>query len=75
MEEPIISTTQITVEEKLLLLSEETRQFTQFGLPTTENEELSIAFNVPKLITPYSTFNVFGSLNWVAEEGLLSISK
>lgn len=59
----------------MLLPNEETRQFTQFGLPTTENEELSIASNVPKLITPYSTFTVFGSLDWVAKEGLLSISK
>ncbi len=75
MEEPIISAIQITVEENLLLSSEETKQFTQFGLSTIENEELSIASNVLKLIAPYSTFNVFGSLDWVAEEGWLLISK
>jgi hypothetical protein len=75
VEEPIILAIQITVEENLLLPSEETRQFTQFGLPTIENEELSIASNVPKLIAPSSTFNVFGSLDWVAEQGWLLISK
>jgi hypothetical protein len=42
MEELIISTTQIIIEETFLLPSEETRQFTQFRLPTTKNEKLPI---------------------------------
>lgn len=40
-----------------------------------KKEELSIATNVPKLTTPDSTFNVFGSLDWVVEKGWPSVSK
>jgi hypothetical protein len=29
----------------------------------------SIATNIPKLITPKSTFNLFGTLDWVTKEG------
>jgi hypothetical protein len=69
VEEPLILTTQTIVEKTLLLPNEETKQFTQFGSQTTKNEELSIASNVLELTTPYSTFNVFGSFDWVVEEG------
>jgi hypothetical protein len=61
VEEPTLSTTQANVEKTLLSPNEEIRQSNQFGLSTTKNEELSIAINVPKLSTPYSTFNLFGS--------------
>jgi uncharacterized protein YjfI (DUF2170 family) len=42
MEELVITTTQIIVEETLLLPSEETKQFTQFRLQITKNEKLPI---------------------------------
>jgi hypothetical protein len=63
VEEPIISTIQANVEKTLLSPNEEIRQSNQFGLSITKYEEISIAVNVPKLITPYSTFNMFGSLD------------
>ncbi len=40
-----------------------------------ENEKLLIATNTPKLITLKSTFNVFGTLNWVTKEGWPLIPK
>jgi len=42
---------------------------------TTKNEELSIAINIPELVTPYSTFNVFRIIDWVAKEGWPLVSK
>ncbi len=47
----------------------------QSSLSTTKNEELSIVINIPKLVTPYSTFNVFRILEWVAKKGWPLVSK
>ncbi len=69
MEEPTVLTFKATIEETLLSPNKEVRQSTQFGSSTTKTEELSIATNVPKLTTPDSTFNLFGYLDWVVEEG------
>ncbi len=51
------------------LPSEKTKLSIQSSLSTTKNEELSIAINIRKLVTPYSTFNVFRILDWVAKKG------
>jgi hypothetical protein len=57
------------------LPSEKTKLSTQSNLPARKNEELSIAINIPELVTSYSTFNVFKTLDWVAKKRWASISK
>jgi hypothetical protein len=74
-EEPIVLATQSIVEETLLSSTKKTKQSIQFGLLATESEELSIGINIPKLITLESTFNVFGTLDWVTKEGWPLIPK
>jgi hypothetical protein len=50
--EPIVSATQANVKQIILSPSEKTKQSIQSSLLATKNENLSIATNIPKLITP-----------------------